>query len=142
VDAELKLPRKPEKGYRRSERELIEEILQLSRASSLLADRSSRPQRINPDAISDILEALRLISSAIKPSQLDRNVIRAMETLRNPLEYLMQKTDISRNQMNKWEITLDELFAGIRRRRIPRELSSQEELVEKHELSEIEDEER
>lgn len=129
VDTELKTPHKGEKGAARSERELLEEILELTRASSLTAERVSRRAGIHPQVIEDLLTGLRHLLLGMRRMPPNKYTQRAFEELRRPIEYLVRESDMPSGIAREFEMLIAETLFSTRSKKDLDEISELEKAL-------------
>lgn len=138
IEAELSKPVKTSGKDLRDQRDILEEILTLTRGISISRDRMlERDNGLHPDAIEDLVYSWTSILSAV--SQNDNvALIDFLERLSRPIQYLVNRADIPRSMkrdyMEKLEdakLELENLRLSLRKRLVVRRKSSNENTDEK-----------
>jgi len=110
VESELKTPRKQDKSSVRSERELLEEILELTRVTSLASERVRRIRGIDPRAIADMIEAFRHLIIGIRKFIPPKYLQRAVEEFKRPLLHIIRESDLPLSAMKEFDWLLDDVL--------------------------------
>lgn len=108
VESELKSPKKTDKGKSRSEREILEEILDLTRTTVLATERSSR-RRVSPEAFVDFAEGLRRLLIWINRGEPQKILYNYVAELRRPIRYLLRESDAPTPLIDEIEFLFDEI---------------------------------
>src|ERR1041385_2004470 len=117
VENELKTPKKHEKGKGRSERELLEEVLELTRSTALASERDLRSDSIHPAVVRDLIEGFRNLAKGMRQGPPNNYLLRAIEEFRDPMKYLVRHSDLPRGTMQEFDMLLEELLMGQRSKR-------------------------
>jgi hypothetical protein len=113
-----KSPKGEDRASRRTDRDILEELLKLTRLNS---GRPSIRPRVNPEAVMAALRMAMDVKSKVINEEDETAVITALEELEGPLGYLMRRSDASKDQ--------NERFASLLRDFAPRREEPPSELV-------------
>jgi len=97
----------------RSDRELLEELLELSRLNMSRSRRDSR--RINPAAIEDLVEVIVNTVEAIQEGGRRQEALEAISEIRKPIDYFIRSADLPRSIRMRLVGRLDDLDFGFAR---------------------------
>lgn len=107
VENELKAPKKHEKGKSRSERELLEEILDLSRAMSLASERGQIRSGIEPGAIVELIDKINRVLIGIDRGEPTGLIFAKMYDLRRPLDYIVRMSGIPQSILKEFDLIFE-----------------------------------
>lgn len=112
IEGELKKPVKGEDKDIRDQRDILEEILALTRTISITRDKLNREGRINPAAIEDLVFGFnQLVNDIVKNDMSDCHE-RLMKLFR-PIEYIINRSDLNRGMTNEFRAKMEETLTMI-----------------------------
>jgi hypothetical protein len=137
IEAELSKPIKSSDKDVRAERDILEEILSLTRGISISRERViERDNGLHPEAIEDLVYSFSSILSAIREND-NVALIDFLERLTKPIQYIINRADIPRNMKREFlekfddgKIQLDAIRMKTHKRVIPRRRSTGEQTIE------------
>jgi hypothetical protein len=110
VEAELSKPTAVPKSAERSERELIQEILELTRSNAMNAGRPRTVGQVSPRAIDDLLSAwAELVKEAVLVGGPTLSIVRSM---RRPLGHMVRNGG-TRDMSDRFHTIAAELFGDV-----------------------------
>lgn len=123
IEAELSKPLKSSDKDVRAERDILEEILSLTRGISISRERiMERENGLHPEAIEDLVYSFSSILSAIREND-NAALIDFLERLTKPIQYIINRADIPRSMKRDFtekfedaKIELDSLRMKTRKR--------------------------
>lgn len=120
IETEISNAKKTKKvdGDIREERDILEEILSLTRNISLIREKvNDRNSALHPDVVEDLISSFSEIVISM-PSEVNEDIFLALNRIYKPIDYILKTSDISRNTNVTLSNLLEMSFVKIKQLKI------------------------